>query len=252
MNIFTSAMDMFRTAPVVAAPQQQPGQQTQGQQQQPGQPAMQQTQLPDPNAVTVEPDPMDAFKDLWAPVAKVEGQEEEFNPQAIFNIDPATMQAAVGKINFAEGITAEQLAAIQGGGEEAVKAFAAVLNQSSAKAMTMSTTAAAKMVEQAMTRASGAMDKKIANGVKFNQVGSAMQELNPALSHPAAAPLIEALKTQFTNKYPTASTAEITKHISTYMDGMAGIMAGKKEEAVNPAAAAAAQGTDWSKYFGGQ
>lgn len=250
-----SIMDFFRT-PAVPAPQQQQQQQPQnGQQQQPANPSLTQQQPADPTAATVEQtkvDPMDTFKDLWTAPAKVEGQEEDFNPSAIFNIDPATMQQAIGKINFAEGITADQLQAIQGGGEEAIKAFAAVLNTSSAKAMQLSTTAAAKMVEQAMTRASGAMDKKIASGVKLNQVSSAMQELNPALTHPAAAPLVNALKEQFTNKHPTATPTEITTMISSYLDNFAGIAAGKKEDpAATAAAAEAAKGTDWAAYFGG-
>lgn len=251
MNIFTSAMDMFRTTPQVAAPQQQPAQQTNGQQQQAPQPQMQQTVQADPNAVTEQPDPMDAFKDLWAAPAKVEGAEEDFNPQAIFNIDPATMQAAIGKINFAEGVVTEQdLQAITAGGPEAMQAFMKALNGTGAKAMQLATTASAKMVEQAMTRASGAMDKKIASGVKLNQVSSAMQELNPALSHPAAAPMVNALKQQFTAKHPTATPTEITTMISSYLDTFAGIAAGKKEPVVDPNAPVQAE-TDWTKYFGG-
>lgn len=247
-----SIMDFFRTAPVVAAPAAQPQQQTNGQPQTAADPAMQQQVQADPNAKTVEPDPMDAFKDLWAPVAKVEGAEEDFNPQAIFNIDPATMQAAIGKINFAEGVVTEQdLQAITAGGPEAMQAFMKALNGTGAKAMQLATTASAKMVEQAMTRASGAMDKKIASGVKLNQVSTAMQELNPALSHPAAAPMVNALKSQFTAKHPTATPNEITAMISSYLDNFAGIAAGKKEEVVDPNAAGKAAETDWDKYFRG-
>lgn len=249
-----SIMDFFRTAQQPAVPANQPApQQTAGQPQQPAQPGMTQTVNPDPNAAPAPtPDPMDAFKDLWAAPVKVEGAEEEFNPAAIFNIDPATMQAAIGKINFAEGVvTQEDLAAITAGGPEAMQAFMKALNGTGAKAMQLATTASAKMVEQAMTRASGAMDKKIASGVKLNQVSSAMQELNPALSHPAAAPMVNALKAQFTAKHPTASPTEITTMISSYLDNFAGIAAGKKEEVVDPAAATKAQETDWAKYFSG-
>lgn len=248
-----SIMDFFRTTPV-AAPQQQQQQQPQnGQQQQPADPSMQQQVVADPNASTVVVDPMDSFKDLWAAPAKVEGQEDEFNPSAIFNIDPATMQEAIGKINFAEGVVTQQdLEAITAGGPEAMTAFMKALNGTGAKAMQLATTASAKMVEQAMTRASGAMDKKIASGVKHNQVSSAMQELNPALSHPAAAPMVNALRQQFVNKNPTATPTEITTMISTYLDNFAGIAAGKKEDpAATAAAAKAAEGTDWAKYFEG-
>ena len=249
-----SIMDFFRTAQQPAAPAPQQQQQPQnGQPQQPANPSLQQQVQADPNASQVVVDPMDAFKELWTAPTKVEGQEEDFNPSAIFNIDPASMQEAIGKINFAEGVVTQQdLEAITAGGPEAMQAFMKALNGTGAKAMQLATTASAKMVEQAMTRASGAMDKKIASGVKHNQVSSAMQELNPALSHPAAAPMVNALRQQFVDKNPTATPTEITTMISTYLDNFAGIAAGKKEDPTAAAAAAkAAEGTDWTKYFEG-
>lgn len=247
-----SIMDFFRPAAPQAPQQQQMQQPQNGQQQQAANPSMQQPNVQaDPNAQSVENqtpvDPMEAFKDLWAPSAKVEGAEEEFNPSQIFNLDPASVQAAVGKINFAEDITEDHLAAISGGGPDAIKAFATILNQSSSKAMAMSTTAAAKMIEQAMTRASGAMDKKIDRTTKLNQVSSQLQESNPALSNPAAAPILEAIKQQLVNKYPTAGSGEITKMATQYLENFAGIAAGKKEE---PKADPAKAGTDWDAYMG--
>lgn len=244
-----SLMDFFRNpapqAPATAQDPQQP-QGAAGQQQQAPAPQLTAEQLA---ATEVnKPDPMDTFKDLWTPPVKVEGAEEEFNPSEIFKIDPASMQEALGKINFAEGVvTQEALEAVTAGGPGAVAALMGMLNGTGAKAMQMSTMAAAKMVENAMTKASGAMDKKISSGVKLNQVSSAMQELNPALSHPAAAPMVNALKQQFTAKHPTATPTEITTMISSYLDNFAGIAAGKKDEPVSTAPA----GTDWAAYFKG-
>jgi len=242
-----SIMDFFRpgTAPVPQANANQQQQPTQnGQQQTPANPSLQQDPVAADPAAAV--DPMEKFKDLWAPVVKPEGAPADFNPSAIFNLDPKSMQEAVGNINFAEGITADQLTAIQAGGDEAVKAFAQVLNQSSAKAMSLSTQAAAKMIEKAMTEASGAMDKKINSGVKLNNVNSQLQELNPALSSPAAAPMVQALTTQLTQKFPMSSAAEISGMVTEYMTNFATIAAGKKEPVVDPATAGK---TDWEQYM---
>lgn len=242
-----SIMDFFRpgTAPVPQANPAQQQQQTQaGQQQTPPNPSL--TQDPVKTDPAAQPDPMDKFKELWTPPKKVEGAEEPFNPSAIFNMDPESIQKAVGSINFAEGITGEQLAAIQGGGEDAVKVFATILNQSSAKAMSLSTTAAAKMIEQAMTKATGAMNGQIDKQVKLNQVNSQMQEFNPALNSPAAAPMIKALTTQFTNQFPTSSPAEITALVKEYMTNFAELAAGKKEPVVDPVEAAK---PDWESYM---
>ncbi|MFM9746095.1 hypothetical protein ACKI2C_51940, partial [Streptomyces brasiliscabiei] len=70
-------------------------------------------------------------------------------------------------------------------------------------------------------------------------------ELNPALNHPAAAPLVSALKTQFTNKHPTASASEISKMVQDYMVDFTSIAAGKKEEPESTST----KGTDWDSYM---
>lgn len=215
-----------------------------GQPQTPAQPGMQQ----EPVAATeaMEANPLDSFKDLWAAPAKVEGQEEEFNPAAMFNLDPASIQKSVGAINFADMVTEDQLAAIQGGGPEAVKAFAAALNGTAQKTMTLATTASAKMIESAMTRASGAMDKRIDSQTKAHQVSSQLQELNPALSSAAAAPITAMIKSQILLKHPTATAAEVTRLTNQYMTEFAETAQGKKP-AVETSTAPG--DTDWGTFL---
>jgi hypothetical protein len=242
-----SIMDFFRpgTAPTPqATPQQQQQPTAAGQQQTAPTPSL--TQEPVAADPAAQVDPMDKFKELWAPNKPVEGAPAEFNPSAIFDMNPESVAKAVGGINFAEGITSEQLQAITAGGEDALKTFATILNQSSAKAMTLATTASAKMIEKALTDASGAMDKKINTGVKLNQVNSQLQELNPALSSPAAAPMVQALTSQLTNKFPTASATEIKTLVTEYMTNFAELAAGKKEPVADPATAGK---TDWDVYM---
>lgn len=244
-GIFGSVMDLFK--PQNAAAQQtqvQPPQTENGQQTQAANPSMTQAK--------VEPDkevsPMDQFGELWKNEPHKEGDPTPFNPSQIFNLDPKSMQEAVGKINFAQSVTPEMLQAIQGGGEESIKAFMQAMNSVAQQTMTMSTTAAAKMIEQAMTGASGAMDDKISKQVKLNQVTSQLQEANPALNHPAAAPILEGIKQQLVNKYPTASPQEIAKLAGDYLSNFAALAAGKKEEAAAPVSPDEA--TDWMKYMG--
>lgn len=242
MSIVGSVMDLFRPG---AQPQQATqAQPTNGQPTTPAEPSMQQQPVADDPTAAV--DPMDSFKELWAPVEKKEGQEEEFNPGALFNLDPASIQKSVSAINFADMITAEQLTAIQGGGEEAVKAFAAALNGTASKVMTLSTTASAKMIESAMSRASGAMDKKIDSQTKAHQVSSQLQELNPALNSAAAAPITAMIKSQILQKYPTATAAEVTQLTNQYLTAFAETAAGKKP-ASEPASIPGE--TDWGTFL---
>jgi hypothetical protein len=246
-GIFGSVMDLFKPQNAAAqASQAQPTQTENGQQAQAAQPSMQPAKVEAPAKEEVSP--LDGFKDLWSNPVQKEGDPKPFNPSQIFNLDPNSMKEAVGKIDFASSVTPEQLQAISAGGEDAVKAFAQAMNSVAQTTMTMSTTAAAKMIEQAMTGASGALDSRVDRQVKLHQVSSQLQETNPALNHPAAAPILEGIKQQLVNKYPTASSAEITKLAGEYLSNFASLAAGKKEEAAQPTSPD--QATDWMKYMG--
>lgn len=241
-----SIMDFFR--PGNANNQQpvtQPQQTTNGQQATAPQPGMQQQVPPVDLAPLVEPaGDLDTFKDLFAPVVKDANAPAEFNPSAIFNLDPAAMQEHISKIDFASAVTKDQLAAITEGGEGAMAAFVQAMNGVAQKTFQTSTIAAGKMVEQAMSQASQAMDKKIDGQVKQNQVSSKLLETNSALSHPAAAPIIAMIKSQLITKYPAASADDIAKLANQYASEFANVAAGKKETAESQVP----KGTDWDQW----
>lgn len=240
-----SIMDMFRMGAKAPEPQQPT---TNGQQQQPAAPSVKaDPATPDLNAVK-QPEGLDKFADLWKAPVKAEDAPADFDPTKIFNFDPAKMAEAVGTINFAEVVGKDKLAAIVAGGEGAMEAFAQALNATAAKTMTLSTTAAGKMIEQAMGQATAAMDQRVAKQVKLNQVNSQMQELNPALSHAAAAPLVNALTTQFTGQFPLATPKEINDKVMEYISNFADLAAGKKDDSE----VQANTGTNWMKYLGNE
>lgn len=247
-----SIMDFFRGTPASQQAAQQPPQQApNGQPTAPANPAANPTAVagsePEKVSAQDEVSPMDAYKDLWQTPVKKDGEPEEFNPSAIFNLNRESMNKALESVDFAKSVTQEQAAAIQAGGTEAFGALQQILNSVARETMGAATTASAKMIEQALTGATGALDKKIDSQVRQKQVSSHLQELNPALSHPAAAPMLEALKTQFTNKYPQASPAEIAKMTTDYATQFAGMMAGKPQKE-DPAAVPKGE-TDWDKFM---
>lgn len=196
-----------------------------------------------------EVSPLDNFANLWEPKKPIEGEVPDFDPSNIFKLNQESMATALAQVDFTKGITEEQVAAIQAGGPEALKALGDMLNNTARQTMGAATQASAKMIESALTGASGAMDKKITTQVRSNQIASHLQEVNPALSHPAAAPMINALQAQLAAQFPKASPQEITQKVTDYMTAFAGIASGKPEAAAE--AAKAAQGTDWEKYYQG-
>lgn len=192
-------------------------------------------------------DPLDAFKDLWTPLKEGEGPET-FDPSKMFNIEPEKFQQSVAGINFANSVKPEQLARIQAGGEDALKANLEVMNSIAQQAFMQSMLGASKLVEGAMTQANSHLDSRIESRTKQLSVSSSLREANPALSHPAAAPLVTAMEQQFSVKYPQASPAEITKLATDYLANFAHVAAGKP--AADPKATNT--GTDWEAFLGGQ
>lgn len=238
-----SIMDIFRPKPAQpAAPQPANGQQMQ----QPTPGMDQNTPVDINNAAAVAEAAKLKHEKLWEAPVKDANAEPDFDPNNIFSLDAESMAKAVGQINFAESITSEQLEQIQQGGEGAVKAFAAALNATSQNVMTKSTMTAAKMIERAMSQGAGAMNRQVDKQVKHQQVSSQLQELNPALSSPLAAPIIDGIRTQLINKYPMASSTEIAKMAQEALQEFVGIAAGKKEEVVDPKEAGK---VDWDKYM---
>ena len=145
-----SIMDFFRPANANnQQPVAQPQQTTNGQQATAPQPGMQQQVPPVDLAPLAEPaGDLDTFKDLFTPAAKDPNAPAEFNPSAIFNLDPAAMQEHISKIDFASAVTKEQLAAITEGGEGAMSAFVQAMNGVAQKTFQTSTIAAVRWLSK--------------------------------------------------------------------------------------------------------
>jgi hypothetical protein len=189
--------------------------------------------------------PLDAFGKLWENDPNKKDSAGDFK----FNVDPAKLQEAVSKANFVQAIPQENLAKIAAGGDDAVKAFAESLNLVAQNVLAQSTMASSKMVENALSKANESLNARLPNMMKQYQLTDNMQNENPALSHPAAQPLIEAVKSQLTIKHPDATTIELTKMAKEYLTAFAGL--------VNPAAPPAdtkggkgkANDVDWESFL---
>jgi hypothetical protein len=72
---------------------------------------------------------------------------------------------------------------------------------------------------------------------------------NPALAHPAAQPLVNALKHLAFQKNPTASAAAIEKQVSDYLSGFASALNAESPEVKARNQQAASKETDWSTFL---
>jgi hypothetical protein len=252
MSITNSIMAMFggSAAPVAAAPNSQPtppgnipagaaatGNTPTGAAPNgtipPGAPAA------DPNAT-----PLDAFSELWKndPNAAAPGNTSVFG-----EVDPKKFMEAAGKVDFSKAIRPETLTAIQAGGEEGMKAFAAAMNSVAQNVYAQASFASTKITEQAMAKAREAFIAEIPQHIRSSTASESLRAENPIFSHPAAAPILGAVQNQLAVKFPQATAAELTAMAKTYLEQFATGISPPKVPAADPRKA---NETDWSNFLG--
>lgn len=169
------------------------------------------------NATTADPanplSQMDQFKDLFNndPNAKkpVEGIFE--------GVTLEKMQEAAKKNDFSQVVTPELAAVIQAGGPEAMQAMQQVMAGMAQKSFGDSAFATTKMIEQALAKQQERFMAELPNIIKSQTVSENLRTTNPLFNHPAAAPMLEAMKQQLMVKYPQASAAELQSKAQEYL-----------------------------------
>jgi len=189
--------------------------------------------------------PMDKFNELWQPTAI----DSEAN-KPLINIDPKALAEAARKTDFAKLIQPELMARVQAGGDDGSAAMMQMLNQVAQGVYAQSAFATSKMVEQAVAKARDQFNSDIPAHVKKLQVADTLRQENPVFNHPAASPILGAVESQLTVKYPNASASEITTMAKQYLEGFANAV---QAPAIAAAAATAAkskasQETDWTTF----
>jgi len=207
-----------------------------------------QSNLTTPNQPqSVEPvvpvSPMDQFKDLWQPATSTPTVDATLPANMFAGADPAKMLEAARKVNFASSIPADVLAKITAGGPDAAAAFTQAMNDIGQRAYAQSSFASTKIVEAALAKFQEGMDARLPGQVKRYQVAESLRETNPALTHPAAAPIMEALQSQLTVKYPNATVNEIRDMASQYLTQFNAVVNPPKKADAVPSA------EDWGKFF---
>lgn len=245
-----SILDMFRGTPTPAQQQQvQEGKQQQQQDQQQttnGLPVKE----ANPLAKEQEVSGIDRFQDLWQTPAKKEGEQEAtFDPNKLFDLDPAKLQEGLKGFDVTKGIKQEDLQAVLGGGEDAAAALLRILNTSNQATLQAAITAAGGMTQSAMGRAIPSLDGKIQQTVRTQQIGNKLNADSPLMKNEATKPILSALATQFAAKNPNATPEEVVGMVNDYMVSFGESMGLQKPGAGGQQEQQAAQVKDWSKFW---
>lgn len=196
------------------------------------------TTEPNPNAT-----PLDAFSKLWEtdPNAATPANTSVFG-----EVDPKKFMEAAGKVDFAKAIKPEMLQAIQAGGEDGMKAFAAAMNSVAQNVYAQASFASTKITEQAMQKAREAFIAEIPQHIRSSTASESLRAENPIFSHPAAAPILEAVQSRMQVKFPNASAAELTAMAKTYLENFAAGVSPQKPKAGDKPED---KNTDWSTFL---
>lgn len=230
MNFFRGGSSPMGTLGASQGMQQQP---LAPQQQQTNQQAQQtNTQVPNPERDGVqgnapvafgkpkeegEQSPLDNFTDLFkTDPAKANTQSK--SPLPNLTVDPAKLSEAFKNVDFTAGIDPALLdKASKGDGASMMQ----VLKQQGQSILSQSSIITAKVVEGAISELHNNYQRDVIPQVlRNNAISNAVNE-NPIFQHPAAAPMLAGLKTQFIQQYPQATASEIADMANNYLDSFA-------------------------------
>lgn len=206
-----SVFDMFRKN---AQPQPQPANPGTGNPHVDGNPT-----LPNPaNTPKLKPTPTDPdpkspnaeFAELW----KIDPKQPNQAPN--FNINPEQLSKVSSTMNFAKSVSKDDLSKIVQGGEEAVGALVNVLNSVGREIFSTNAQFSSHMTEAGYKTAQQSIDRGLPDLVKKQFTTNKLFESNPRLNDPALQPLVLAIQSQISQKYPNASSGEVTAMVDKY------------------------------------
>ena len=189
--------------------------------------------------------PMDAYSNLFTPKpADPKATQQPTMADPILGVlDPAAFRQQISTANFAANIPQDKMQAALGGD---TAAFAEVINAASREAFAAAAQLSHGLIEQGVRtgaeRLNGTLDSRIRN---FNL--KSQNTSNEALSHPAVAPMLNAVKMQIASSNPNLSPDQVQQQAEQYFTQMADVLVAPKKAA--EAAKSKPSEFDFSSYL---
>lgn len=157
--------------------------------------------------------PLDDFAAMWQPVDPSKAPADPLKAP-IFGADPAKLAEAAKNINFAQSIPQELMTRVMAGGDP--QAIVDLVNHAVQTAVGLGAQLTATTTEQAFGRFGERLDQAMPSRISKAQL-TQLPEANPALSHPAAQPLVQLARTMMQQQNPGKSPSEIAEMASRYL-----------------------------------
>lgn len=172
-------------------------------------------------------------------------------PTPVFNLTPERLTEIAMGTDFSKQLPAEMMQKALSGDTQALSALLNTSSQLSFKAGLDATT---KMINSAFAQREESFKTDVLPSLIDKRFKSqAISDANPIFNHPAAQPMMNGLKQQLLNKFPQASSQEISELAGEVLQSFADSISsgGTKQSMQRQAATAAAKPTeiDWSEVF---
>lgn len=160
--------------------------------------------------------PLDVFTDMFTMKADSGAAPKDPFSEPLFNLDPKKLGEATGKMEFTRGIDP---ALVQKALQGDAASFLGILNTVSRNAFTAALSTTVGMTERGFGSFKERYDNTLDGRFRDYQVNS-MVSSNPALKHPAAAPVISGIKQMIASQNPNMAPAEVQSQAEAYFLAM--------------------------------
>lgn len=239
-NIFgrSSAAPQSNPAQQVPAVQQASAQQT------PANPSADPAVMVTPAApaASTPPNPLDSFADMFKPKAPDPNAKQvpTLADPILSPLDPTEFNTQVSQANFASKIPPAVIQKALGGDAEA---FQQALNQVAQETFAAAAQLSHGLVEYGSRTAADRVNNSVDSRIKNFQIRT-QNTSHQALTHPAVAPMLNAVKMQLASSNPNLTPQQIQEQAETYFTQMAEVLVAPKRQAAEQAAKP--KGTDFS------
>lgn len=188
--------------------------------------------------------PMAEFAKLW----ETKSNDGTGNQSLFANIDPAKVQEAAGKVNFAQVVGAETLSKIQAGGPEAAQAFVEAMNKVSQTVYAQSAVATTQLIDRALAEQNTRFEAKLPDLIKRQNASDGIKGDNAIFSNPAVAPVVGMIQSQVASAYPNATAAEQKEMTKAYFKQLTDAIAPPAKPATPKGGKKGDDGFDWEAF----
>lgn len=152
--------------------------------------------------------PLDKFSKMWDNPLGPDGKPVQPKQGTNFNLDPAKIAEFAAKQDFKKFVKPETMAAIAKGGEEGSAAFAQAIQDIGSNTFSMAMTASSNLTQKALKSQMEQFEASLPELVKKLSSKDSLRSKNPAFSHPAAQPILEAITERIAKHNPDATASE--------------------------------------------